>query len=82
MKRGNLFCATSRGGHESPIIAIPNYAWERSFDMVISNKKVIAERGWFPYNHNLMTYPIIRSSIVKEDEEAKLTKRSNVVLPL
>ena len=47
------------------IIMILNYAWERSFARVISNKKSIAEREWFPYNHNLTTYLIIRSSIMK-----------------
>ena len=64
------------------IIMILNYSWGHSFIRVISNKKAIAERGCFPYNHSLMTYPIIRSSITKEDVEAELTEGSDIVLPL
>ena len=32
------------------IVLIVNYAWERSFSRVATNKKAIAKRGWHPFN--------------------------------
>ena len=42
------------------IIGIINYAWSKYFGKVESNKKAIYDRGWYPYNRNLMIYPSIR----------------------
>ena len=64
------------------IMTIISRAWYKSFHCVDSNKKAIAERGWFPYNRNLMTYPIIRSSITKEEKDEEISTSSEIVLPL
>ena len=45
------------------IISIINYAWDRSFSRIESNMHAIADRGWFPYNRNIMTESTIRASI-------------------
>ena len=64
------------------IIGIVNYAWEQSFARVKSNKKVVAERRWFPYNHNLMANLLICASITEEESALELLETSTVILPL
>ena len=64
------------------IMPIIPYSWDQSFAIVESNKKSIVERGWYPYNRNLMTYPEIRASITKEEAENELLNTSKIVLPL
>ena len=49
------------------IIVLLNYAWERSFARTASNKKAIVDRGWFPYNRNLLTLPEICSTMTKAE---------------
>ena len=39
------------------IIPLINTAWEKSFARVPSNKKAIADRGWFPPTKNVLTDP-------------------------
>ena len=68
--------------HPYGIMTIINHAWELSFACVTPNKKSIAERGWFPYNHNLMTYPIIRATITKDEEDKERLENSYVILLL
>ena len=41
------------------IVPIINYAWEKSFAKIDSNKRAIAERGWNPLNRNLLKHPAI-----------------------
>ena len=50
------------------IIGIINYAWSKLFSKVESNKKTIPDRGWYPYNRNLIIDPPIRASITKEED--------------
>ena len=64
------------------IINIVNYAWSKSFAVQSSNQTAIAERGWNPYNRNLMTYPIIRASMTKEEAANELLDASKIVLPI
>ena len=64
------------------IMPIISYSWDKSFAVVESNEKTIVERGWYPYNQNLMTYPEIRASITKEEAENELLNTSKIVLPL
>ena len=42
---------------QSDIIPIVNYAWERSFNNVDTNKKAIRDRGWGPLNKILLQHP-------------------------
>ena len=63
------------------IIGIINYAWSKSFARVDSNKKAIAERGWFPYNRNLMLDPSICASITREEEANELLDNSVIIVP-
>ena len=41
------------------IIPIVNYAWARSFNNFITNKKAIRDRGWGPLNKILLQHPEI-----------------------
>lgn len=43
----------------SDIMLLVNEAWNKSFARVATNKKAIAERGWFPYNRKLLQHPDI-----------------------
>ena len=67
-------------GHN--IMIIVSHAWAKSFAVIESNQTAISERGWYPYNRNLMTYPIIRASITKEEADNELLDGSKIVLPL
>jgi hypothetical protein len=59
----------------SDIIPIINYAWKKSFARVDKNKKAIAERGWFPYNRNLLRNEELRATMT--EREAKEDRRLN-----
>ena len=61
------------------VIIIIKKAWDESFGRVDTNKKAIAERGWFPYNRNLLTYQDIRSTMTEVERAAKLEKK--IILP-
>ena len=49
------------------IIPLINKAWANSFAEVEPNKKVIAERGWFPYNQNLLMHNQLRDTIYEHE---------------
>jgi hypothetical protein len=51
------------------IIPIVNFANSKSFANVDGNKRAIAERGWFPYNRNLLLNPKIRATMTKKQIE-------------
>ena len=51
------------------IIDIVSVAWEKSFSRVETNKNAISERGWFPFNRNLMTYPCLRATMTDEEKK-------------
>ena len=63
------------------IIGIVNYAWERSFANVQTNKKAICERGWFPYNRNLMTYQCLRATMTTVEKENESLDTSRGIIP-
>jgi len=46
----------------SDIMLLVNDAWNKSFAKVATNKKAIAERGWFPYNRKLLQHPDIATT--------------------
>ena len=51
------------------IILIINYAWKKSFAPCTSNKKAIAERGWFPLNRALLLDSGLRATMTEEEQE-------------
>mmetsp|Transcript_25328 Transcript_25328/g.29831 ORF Transcript_25328/g.29831 Transcript_25328/m.29831 type:complete len:179 (+) Transcript_25328:1555-2091(+) len=61
------------------IIPIINAAWDKSFGRVSTNKKAIAERGWWPYNRNLLLHTKIRATMT-DDEKSKEFDR-NIIFP-
>ena len=62
------------------IIGIVKYAWARSFACLQTNKNAIPERGWFPYNHNLLTYQYLQATMTKV-EKNEVSVDSNVTVP-
>ena len=62
------------------IIGIVSRTWKKSFACVESNKRVIVERGWYPYNQNLMTHPIFRASMKKVEKEDEPKEESLIEL--
>ena len=64
------------------IMRIVNEGWKHSFARVDSNKKAIAERGWFPFNRYLMTNTQVRSSITEQEQANEQASTSRVVLPV
>ena len=54
------------------IMTLVNYAWDRSFARVATDKVAIAERGWYPLNCNLLLDTQLRSTMTdgKQHEEA------------
>ena len=48
------------------IIILINYAWDHSFARPLSNKKAIADRGWFPLNRALLTNKTLRTTMTDE----------------
>ena len=51
-------------------------AWDPSFGNIATNKKAIAERGWFPFNRMLLNHPEMRSAMtdaeIAEEKSNKL----------
>ena len=48
------------------IIPIVNYAWDRSFAKVESNRHAISERGWLPYNRHILLHKDLRPSMTQQ----------------
>ena len=53
------------------IIPIINTGWDNSFSRVRTNRKAYCERGWYPYNRNLLLDNQIRSKMTKESKKTK-----------
>jgi len=51
-----------------------NAVWPESFGREVTNRKAIAERGWFPFNRNLALVPTFNPdlAIVPYDPEQKV----------
>ena len=62
------------------IISLINKSWKTSFLRVDNNRKVIAERGWFPLNWNLLTIPEIRATMTANERQIEMDSFS-VILP-
>jgi hypothetical protein len=60
------------------IMMMINHAWPLSFGNVRTNKKAIEERGWFPFNRNLLLDEEIRQTMTI-DETRK--EESNILFP-
>ena len=63
------------------IMNIVNATWDKLFARRETNKKAIAERGWFPYSRNLITYPIICATMTNNEKEREGSETSIIVLP-
>ena len=61
------------------IMVLINYAWEKSFARVETNKTAIAERGWFPLNRHLLLNTQLRSTMT--DKEQREESTNGVVIP-
>ena len=50
---------------KSDLILLINIAWDKSFVRVDKNRRAIIDRGWGPYNRNILTLSHIRSTMVE-----------------
>ena len=62
------------------IIRIINKSWVQSFARIASNKKAIANRGWYSYNCALIVIPQIRSSITNKERELESFHTRSIIL--
>ena len=62
------------------IVPMINYAWAHSFANVKGNKKAICDRGWNPFNRNLLLDPTIRTTMNSQDTE-KEDNDPSVIIP-
>jgi hypothetical protein len=51
---------------KTDIIPLVNRAWPGSFGNIEGNKKALAERGWYPYNRNLLLNSRIRATMTQQ----------------
>jgi len=56
------------------IIPLINVAWKQSFARVDKNKNAITDRGWNPYNRNILTMPEVRETMTNQE---KIDERSS-----
>ena len=61
------------------IIPIINKAWDDSFARVVTNRKAIADRGWWPYNRNLLLHPKIRATMTVKELEKEPSR--SIIIP-
>lgn len=61
------------------IIPIVNAAWRESFGVVETNRKAILDRGWWPYNRNLLLHPKIWATMTAKELEREPSR--NIILP-
>jgi hypothetical protein len=50
------------------IVPLVNKAWNDSFGRKVTNKKAIAERGWFPANRNVLLHKDIKKTVQVEEK--------------
>ena len=57
------------------IIPIINSAWPTSFGRVKTNQNAISERGWYPWNRNLLLHNKIRAAMTNEEKEKEPSRK-------
>ena len=57
---------------QTDIIPMVNQTFHLSFGNRLTNKKAIAERGWNPFNRNLLLDPTVRATILKEQIDLEI----------
>ncbi len=65
----SFYCDVGITTHD--IVPITNEGWKNSFARVRTNRKAYCERGWYPYNRNLLLCNQIRSKMTKESREVE-----------
>mmetsp|Transcript_13738 Transcript_13738/g.25861 ORF Transcript_13738/g.25861 Transcript_13738/m.25861 type:complete len:184 (-) Transcript_13738:432-983(-) len=63
----------------SDIVIIVNDAWNNSFARVSTNRKAIAERGWYPYNRNILLHDDICATMTETEASNELVGKEIVV---
>ena len=54
------------------IMPMVRKAWYKSFNKVHTNKKAYYDRGWMPFNRNLLLHEQIRATMSKDEVKAEL----------
>ena len=53
--------------HKGDLMLLINIAWHKLFARVDQNRRAIADRGWGPYNRNILTFSHIRATMTETD---------------
>jgi hypothetical protein len=56
------------------IMILIGQAWDKSFNNIDGNKNTIRERGWFPYDRNLLLHKDVRRAMADEEIEKEKEK--------
>jgi hypothetical protein len=62
------------------IMPLINKAWSQSSARIDKNKNTIADRGWNPFNRNLLVFPEVCETMTKQEVEAE-NSSSKVCFP-
>ena len=52
---------------KSDLMLLINIVWNKLFARVDKNRRAIADRGWGPYNRNILTFSYIRATMTETD---------------
>ena len=63
------------------ILKIVTEGYRAGFQNELNNRRAISERGWFPFNRHLLTYPSLRATMTKDEKEKEELEDSVVILP-
>ena len=61
------------------IMLLIRQAWGKSFARIESNRKAIAERGWYPFNRNLLLLPELRETMTEEEKNSEA--ENTIIIP-
>ena len=50
---------------KSDLMLLINIVWNKSFARVDKNRRLIVDRGWGPYNHNILSFLHIRATMTE-----------------
>ena len=65
---------------KTDLMLLINIAWNKSFARIDKNRKAIADRGWGPYNRNILTLSHIRATMTNDERKDDAFFNYEVVL--
>ena len=66
---------------DTDTIPIINYAWRHSFAGKEKNMNAISDRGWNPFNRNILTLHDLRAAMTLKEKSWEHHVQNNIILP-